>query len=106
MENEHVEYRDAGHWIRGTRVSLDSVVRAFLEGRAPETICVECFPTLTLGQVVGAIAYYLAHRESVDAYLRQSDSEFDALRHDTRSADPEFARRWTEARRRMPTART
>lgn len=106
MENEYVEYRDASYWIRGTRVSLDSVVRAFLEGLAPETICVECFPTLSLGQVYGAIAYYLAHRDAIDAYLQQADSQFDALRNDTRNADPEFARRWTEARRRMHAART
>ena len=106
MENEYVEYRDTSYWIRGTRVSLDSVVRAFLEGLAPETICVECFPTLTLGKVYGAIAYYLAHRDVINAYLQQADSQFDALRNETRSADPEFARRWIEARRRMHAART
>ena len=105
MENEYVEYRDEGYWIRGTRVSLDSVVLAFLEGLAPETICTECFPTLTLGQVYGAIAYYLARREPIDAYLERSHSEFDALRQQTRDPDPEFARRWSQARRAMPTAR-
>ena len=106
MENEYVEYRDEGYWIRGTRVSLDSVVLAFLEGLSPETICAECFPTLSLGQVYGAIAYYLAHREQIDGYLQRSDSEFEALRQRTRSADPEFARHWAEARRRIPTAHT
>jgi len=96
----YVEYRDEGYWIAGSRVSLDSVALAFREGLSPEAIAGECFPTLTLEQVYGAIAYYLAHREQIDDHLRQAEAEFDALRERTRSTDPEFARRWTEARRR------
>ena len=37
MEKRYVEERDHGYWIAGTRVSLDSVVLAFLEGFSPET---------------------------------------------------------------------
>lgn len=48
MEKEYVERRDEGYWIAGTRVSLDSVVFAFLDGLSPETIAAECFPVLTL----------------------------------------------------------
>jgi len=62
MEKPYVETHDGGHWISGTRVSLDSVVLAFLQGLSPESIAAECFPTLTLEQVYGAITYYLAHR--------------------------------------------
>jgi len=51
---DYVESRDGGYWIRGSRVSLDSVVYRFLEGLAPDTIHSECFPTLTLEQVYGA----------------------------------------------------
>lgn len=38
MENQYVEKRDKGYWIVGTRVLLDSVVLAFLDGISPETI--------------------------------------------------------------------
>ena len=31
MTKDYVERRDEGYWIAGTRVSLDSVVYAFLE---------------------------------------------------------------------------
>ncbi|MGA2065449.1 MAG: DUF433 domain-containing protein [Thermoguttaceae bacterium] len=103
MENIYVERHDGGYWVGGTRVSLDSVVLAFLQGLSPEAIASECFPALTLEQVYGAIAYYLAHRPEIDAYLKQADAEFDALREALRSDDPDFARKLAEARRQMQT---
>jgi hypothetical protein len=35
MAKEYVEYRNGGYWIANTRVSLDSVVYAFLDGLSP-----------------------------------------------------------------------
>ena len=104
MEKAYVEKHDEGYWISGTRISLDSVVVAFLQGLSPETIAGECFPTLTLEQVYGAITYYLAHRPEVDAYLKQAESEFEALRQAAHSADADFSRKLSEARRQMQTA--
>jgi uncharacterized protein (DUF433 family) len=98
MEKQYVEQRDQGYWIAGTRVSLDSVVLAFHNGFSPEAIVTECFPVLTLEQVYGAIAYYLAHRAEIDAYLQQAEDEFDALRRRTHDADPAFSRKLTSAR--------
>ena len=54
------------------------MVYAFLNGVPPESI-VDSFPVLTLEQVYGAIAYYLAHQAEVDAYLRQGEAEFATL---------------------------
>jgi len=99
MEKHYVEQRDEGYWVSGTRVSLDSIVFAFLDGLSPETIVGECFPVLTLEQVSGAITYYLAHRADIDRYLQQVDAEFDALRHATRAADPQFHAKLIQARR-------
>jgi uncharacterized protein (DUF433 family) len=99
MEKCYVEKRDAGYWVAGTRVSLDSIILAFLDGLSPETIVVECFPVLTLEQVYGAITYYLAHRADIDRYLQQADAEFDTLRHATRQADPQFHAKLVQARR-------
>jgi uncharacterized protein (DUF433 family) len=104
MEKVYVETRDDGYWVCGTRVSLDSVVLAFVQGLSPETIAGECFPTLTLEQVYGAIAYYLAHRTEIDLYLKKADAEFETLRHATRNAAPEFSRKLTEARRQTQIA--
>lgn len=55
-----------------TRVNLWQVVGHHLEGLSPEQI-VEHYPTLELADVYGAIAYYLANREAVDAYLAEEE---------------------------------
>src|SRR3974390_2296584 len=55
-----------------TRVMLDSVVAAFLQGHSAETIRQQ-YPALTLEEVYGSIAYYLAHTAEVNAYLRRQD---------------------------------
>ena len=99
MENQYVEKHDGGYWVVGTRVSLDSVVLAFLDGLSPETIAAECFLVLTLGQVYGVIAYYLSHRDEINSYLKQADADFAALRKTTN--EPGFSQKMTEARRRM-----
>ena len=70
MANEYVEQRNGGYYVLGTRVSLDSVVYAFLRGESPEGIA-ESFPALSLEQVYGAIAFYLANQRAIDAYLEE-----------------------------------
>ena len=90
----YVERHDGGYRVRGTRVSLDSVVYRFLEGLSPESIQFDCFPTLTLEQVYGAITFYLANRAEVDEYLRRSDEEFEDFRRRVRD-------QYTEAHRRL-----
>ena len=102
MKNQYVEKRNQGYWISGSRVSLESVIYAFLEGLSPETIAAECFPVLSLEQVYGAITYYLSHRQKIDAYLRQMNVEFEAFQQAT--ADPEFAQKMAQARRQMQLA--
>ena len=56
MDNLYVTQRDEAYWVANTRVSLDSVVVAFLRGLSPEIIAAECFPALSLEQVYGALA--------------------------------------------------
>jgi uncharacterized protein (DUF433 family) len=106
MEKHYVEKHGEGYWVTGTRVSLDSVILAFLEGLSPETIVTECFPTLTFEQVYGAITYYLAHSADIDRYLEQADAEFEALRQAMRSADPQFHAKLIQARRRSHMSQT
>ena len=56
--------------VGGTRVTLDTVVAAFLDGDSAEAI-VEEYPSLTLADVYAVIAYYLNNRSQVDSYLHQ-----------------------------------
>jgi uncharacterized protein (DUF433 family) len=100
MAKDYVEQRDEFYWITGTRVSLDSVVYAFLEGLSPESI-VDSFDTLTLEEVYGAIAFYLGHRDTIDAYLKQSEAQFDELCRLAREANPLLYRKLDEARQQM-----
>src|SRR5436190_9861150 len=51
--------------VAGTRISLDSLVYLYREGISPEGM-VESYPTLTLEQVHGALAYYLANQKEID----------------------------------------
>ena len=52
---------------------LDSVVAGFEQGHSPETIRQQ-YPALTLEEVYGAIAYYLANVEKVTEYLRRQNA--------------------------------
>jgi uncharacterized protein (DUF433 family) len=83
----YVEQRDGGYYIAGSRVSLDSVVYAFLRGESPDDIA-ESFPAISLEQVFGAIAFYLANRESIDAYLRDGRADFARMRDEARRKHP------------------
>jgi uncharacterized protein (DUF433 family) len=102
MATEFVEQRDGGFWITGTRVSLDSVVYAFLRGMAPESIA-QSFPALRLVEVYGAITYYLSHQAEVNAHLRKSDQEFEALRARARTANPTLYKKIEEASQQLHT---
>lgn len=99
MDKQYVEYHDEGYWISGSRVSLESVIYAFLEGISPETIAAEQFPVLTLEQVYGAITYYLSHRDEIDAYLQQVEAEYNSFRQ--AANDPVLSRKLARARRQL-----
>ncbi len=94
----YVDQHDGGYWVAGTRVSLDSVVYAFLQGDSPESIA-QSFPVLTLEQVYGAVAFYLGHRSEVDAYLERVRRQDVELAEQAREADPMFYRKLADARR-------
>lgn len=81
MNREYVTQLEGAYRISGTRVSLDSVVYGWLSGQSPESI-VDSYPVLTLEQVHGALAYYLAYQEEIEQYLRQGEAEFETLRQE------------------------
>jgi uncharacterized protein (DUF433 family) len=105
MSESYIINHKGCYRIAGTRVSLDSIVYAFLDGDSPETI-LQAFPMLTLEQVYGAIAYYLAHREDVDAHLRLEEADFEEKRRLAREQNPQLYRRLEEIRRTKLTKRS
>ena len=72
--------------VGGTRETLDTVVGAFLAGCTAEGI-VEKYPAIGLSDVYATIAYYLANRLGVDAYLETARAQGLAVRR-------ENERRW------------
>ncbi len=97
MPTKYVQQRNGGYFINGTRVSLDSVVYAFLRGESAEGIA-ESFPALDLEQIFGALAFYMSNRELVDRHLREAREDFEAMRHQARQANPALYRKLAEAR--------
>lgn len=65
--------------VGGTRVMLDSVIAAFHQGHSAETVVQE-YPALSLEEVYGAFAYYLANKHEVDQYLRRQDEVWNQWR--------------------------
>lgn len=58
---------------------IDSVIAAFQLGHSAETIAQQ-YPTLSLEEVYGAIACYLANRDEIDRYLQRQDKVWQAAR--------------------------
>ena len=97
MAKEYVKLQDGTYRFGDTRVSPDSIVYAYDRGASPESIQLS-FTTLTLEQIRGALAFYLAHRSDVDKYLRVGEREFDRLRQAQRAAHPDWYEKLNRAR--------
>jgi len=65
-----------------TRVTLDTIVVAFLEGATAEEIA-EQYTSLQLSDIYSAIAYYLKHRTKVDVYLLERQRQATVVRQET-----------------------
>lgn len=82
-----------------TRVTLDTVVSAFLNGATAEEISQQ-YPPLDLADVYSVIAYYLRRRVEVDAYLDQRREHAERVRRQNESRfDPSGIRDRLLARR-------
>ena len=95
-------------YVGATQAPLYSLIAAWRnEGYSAEELQFG-FPTLSLAQVYGAIAYYLDHRQALDMRFDAEDEEYYLQRERDREAYPKFYRRLDERRadlrRRLETA--
>ncbi len=97
---ECIEERDGGLYVAGSRVSLASIVYLFLEGASPETIR-QNFPSLSLGQVYGAIAFYLNHPQQSEAYLQDLKRTWEELEQQAQPPGEDLRQRLDQARQRL-----
>ena len=85
--------------IAGSRVSLDSIIHRYKLGATAEEIACR-FPSVSLVDIHLTIAYYLSHREAVEEYLQQQESEADLLQQQIES-DPGHQKTMAELRERI-----
>lgn len=97
MSKEYIEKKDEGYWIRGKRISLDSIVYSFHGGKSPESIR-RSFPLLNLEEIYGAIAFYLANQKEIDEYLIREEAEFEKMRGESRNKDSDWHKKMEKAR--------
>jgi uncharacterized protein (DUF433 family) len=74
--------------VKGSRVTFDTVMEAFKEGDSPEQIQ-DSFPSLTLAQIYGAIAWYLNNQRDAEENLTARAAEGDAIRQQIEN-EPEY----------------
>ena len=104
MTKEFVECRDGSFYLIGSRVPLAHLVREFQQGELPEAIRSH-YPTLSLEQVYGAIAFYLGHREEVEDDIAERKREEDEFIK-THPAPPNLKRKLERARQQLLARRT
>src|SRR5438067_2162695 len=76
--------RDGTIRLTGSRITLDTIVGMFQKGGTAEQIQ-DSFPSLSLRQIYGVIAYYLEHQDEVEAYLKSRKQGALKLRHEIES---------------------
>ena len=97
METEYIRRIDGAYRVGSTRVSLDSLVYLFREGMSAESM-VESYPTLTLEQVHGALAYYLHNQQEIDSYLAKEERTSQALHDQSKKTNAELVTKLQRAR--------
>jgi uncharacterized protein (DUF433 family) len=89
------EDRDGVVRVARTRVTLDTVLVAYLSGMIAEEIASD-FDVLTPADVHSVLAYYLRNREAVDEYLAARGKEAQEIR-----AQIEAKSSWKEFRAKL-----
>src|SRR2546425_2846009 len=105
MAKEYVTLQEGTYRIGGTSFSLDSVVYAYRHGASPESIQ-RSFPSLTLEEVHGALAFYLSHKQEVDKYLTEGEEEFEKLRQTSHEKHADWYEKLRRARGETLTTRS
>jgi uncharacterized protein (DUF433 family) len=103
MAPDYIERRETGFYIIGSRVPIDRIVWEYRNGEDPATIQSH-YPTLSLDQVNGAIAFYLNHKDEVERAMEERRRLEDAYTaaHPT---PPDIKAKFERMRRQMASRR-
>jgi uncharacterized protein (DUF433 family) len=97
MPKEYVKNIEGVYRIGETRVSLDSLVYLFREGMSVESM-VESYPAVSLEQVHGALAFYLANQGEIDAYLADGQRTAESQHKQSRQTNAKLIAKLQRAR--------
>ena len=92
-------WEDGSIRIKGSRVTLDSIVHSYKLGETPEQIA-DSFPSISLADIYAAITYYLTHTAEVEEYLRERELEADEVQASIES-DPDYQAKKNQMRERL-----
>jgi uncharacterized protein (DUF433 family) len=92
-ENAYVEMRDDRYAVRGHRVPLTALAALWRDGASPETIR-ENYPSLTMAQILGSLAFYLEHQEEIDSHVLEDEATFQRLRAEDQATHPDRVAEW------------
>jgi uncharacterized protein (DUF433 family) len=99
MAPDCIERRNGSFYVVGSRVPLHLIVHEYKEGRSVEGIR-ECFPTLSIEQVHGALAFYHANKADVEADIEKNEELWEEFRK-THPVPPELQAKLDRARQRF-----
>lgn len=100
-DTTYVREENGALYVGATRVTVHGLVATWRnEGYSAEELQ-SAFPTLTLAQVYGTIAYYLDHQQALDARFAAEEQEYARHQQRDRAADPGFYRQLDERRARL-----
>jgi uncharacterized protein (DUF433 family) len=97
MKKEYVKKVEGAYRVGETRVSLDSLVYLFREGMSAEGM-VDSYAALTLEQVHGALAFYLANQKEIDTYLIEGQRAAEVQHRQSRQTNAELIAKLQRAR--------
>ena len=99
MTRDFIERRKTGFYIVGSRVPIDRIVWEYRNGEDSDGIQSH-YPTLSLDQVKGAIAFYLSHKDEVEQVIEDRKRAEDAYNTENPTS-PEIREKFERMRRQV-----
>ena len=78
---KHIFIMDDGRaMIGGTRIKVENIVACHRDGMDAKAIKAESYPSLTMGQIYSALAYYCDNKALVEALVEEGDRYVEKMR--------------------------
>lgn len=97
LRSRHIEVREGGYYVAGTRIGLDVIVHEFESGKSPEAILQSYSSIGSLAKVYGVITFILEHPEKVAAYLEDQERLWEELKR-RHPIPPDMLQRFVRSR--------